>query len=84
MTSDEKWTHLAKLEDELLLGGVILSEWTTFLVRDADTAFCAGANLSAILSAQAAMDAHLRYEYFPARSSRSLSFAELVQKAPID
>ena len=42
MTEDERWAHLVALDDELLKGGVIHSEWCTFIVRDADTAFAGG------------------------------------------
>jgi uncharacterized protein (DUF952 family) len=62
-TTDARWTLLLEWDEELLLGGVILSERSTFLVQDADRAFCAGADLAALFAAQAAMESHLRYEY---------------------
>ncbi len=49
MTEEKKWDYIGKLDDKLLVGGVMLSEWSTFLIKDADTAFCSGANLAAIL-----------------------------------
>ncbi len=45
MTADERWALLIALDDELLRGGVILSEWCAFIVREADTAFANGAHL---------------------------------------
>ena len=51
MTEDERWAHLIVLDDELLKGGVILAEWCSFIVRDADTAFAGGAHLAALLTA---------------------------------
>jgi hypothetical protein len=61
-TEADRWGYLISLEDELLLGGVILSEWCTFISCEADTAFALGANLSAILTAVAAIETHLRAE----------------------
>lgn len=50
-------------DEELLKGGVVLSEWSAFLVQDADMAFCAGADLAALFAACAAIESHLRFEY---------------------
>lgn len=72
---------LAQWEEELLLGGVILSEWATFLACDAETAFIAGADLAALLAAQAAMEAHLRYEY--GGDSHGGGFAQLIEQSPL-
>ncbi len=63
MTQQEKWDYILALDEELLQGGVAISEWSTFLARDAETAFCSGAHLASILAAQAAIESHLRYEY---------------------
>ncbi len=84
MTPDEELLHVSALDDKYLLGGVILSEWTSFLIRDADTAFCSGANLAAILACQAAIECHLRYEYGDPSSNARLGFYDLIEKAPLD
>lgn len=34
MTHDEKLNLIINLDEELLKGGVALSEWATFLIRD--------------------------------------------------
>ena len=81
MNTEQKQAFLLALDDEYLLGGVIVSEWTTFLVRDVDTAFCSHANLSAILAAQAAIECHLRYEY--AEGGARLGFYELIEQSPL-
>jgi hypothetical protein len=83
MTSEEKWEFITKLDEELLLGGVILSEWSSFLIRDADEAFCAGAHLAAILAAQAAMECHLRHEYSSGGTQAKLGFFNLIESAPL-
>lgn len=58
MDADARWQHLIKLDDDLLKGGVMLSEWCAFIVRDVDTAFSAGAHLGCILTAVAAIETH--------------------------
>ena len=84
MTTDEKWAFLLALDDEYLLGGVMLSEWTTFLVREVDTAFCNHANLTAILAAQSAIECHLRYENSGFHAGSRLGFYELIEQSPFE
>jgi hypothetical protein len=81
MAEEDKWDFINQLDEELLQGGVILSEWSAFLIRDADTAYCAGANLAAILAAQAAIESHLRYEY--AENTKKRGFFQLIEASPI-
>ena len=80
MNEDEKWEYLLRLEDELLVGGVILSEWCVFIVREADIAFVKNAHLSAILTAMAGIETYLRSEYGGDSRER---FANLIRRAPI-
>ncbi|MFZ6815558.1 hypothetical protein ACO0K3_13890 [Undibacterium sp. Rencai35W] len=63
MTEDERRELLITLDDELLKGGVILSEWCSFIVREADTAFVKGAHLASILTAVSGIETYLRSEY---------------------
>jgi hypothetical protein len=81
--ANDRWDYINKLEDELLLGGVIISEWSAFLVQDAEEAFCSGANLAAILVSQAAIESHLRYEYASSQVHKRLSFYELIEQSPL-
>lgn len=81
MTEDERWAHLVALDKELLKGSVILSEWCTFIVRDADTAFASGAHLAAILTAVSGVETHLRSEYSKTGRER---LVELINSAEID
>lgn len=83
MTEQDKWDYIINLDEELLKGGVILSEWTAFLVKDAETAFCSGAYLSSILASQAAIECHLRYEFSYDSKFRNCSFFELINKIDI-
>lgn len=62
MTPNARVDLLLALDDELLKGGVILSEWCTFIVKDADTAFVAGAFLASILTSMSAIETYLRAE----------------------
>jgi hypothetical protein len=80
MNENEKWDFINKLDEELLVGGVILSEWSTFLIRDADTAFAAGAHLAAILTALAGIESHLKYEYGSEQRER---LVQLIDAASI-
>lgn len=83
MSEQERWDYIAELDEKLLKGGVVLSEWTTFLAKDAETAFCSGANLSSILTCQAALESHLRYEYFDVKESKGWSFYQLIEKSSL-
>lgn len=62
MTEDEKWEYLVELDETLLQGGVILSEWATFLIKSADLAFVSGAHLASIITGLAGVETHLRGE----------------------
>lgn len=84
MDEAEKWDFINDLDEELLLGGVILSEWTTFLAKDAEIAFCAGANLSAILACQAAIESHLRFDLFDPVESKGWGFYKLIEKSSLN
>jgi hypothetical protein len=84
MNYDAKWKLIVSLDERYLKGGVVLSELTASLVRDADTAFCSGAHLSSILSAQAAMECHLRYEYSSYHTGSKMGFYDLIEQSPID
>ena len=58
----DPWEYILALDEELLQGGVVVSEWSACLVRDADTCFAAGAYVAAVITGMAAVEAHLRYE----------------------
>jgi hypothetical protein len=62
MDKNERWEHLAALDDTLLKGGAILSEWCSFIIREADTAFVGGAYLASILAAVSGIETYLRSE----------------------
>lgn len=81
MTEEQKEKYIEDLDDELLKGGVILSEWTIFQAKDAEIAFCSGAYLSSILSGQAAIESHLRFDHFNENNLKRLSFFDLINKS---
>lgn len=83
MMEQQKWDYLVSLHDEFHLGGTILSEWTVFIIRDAETAFCCGADLSAILAALAAVESHLRYEYFSNQNTKGWGLSKLIDRAAL-
>lgn len=80
MNSTERDTYLLALDEELLKGGVILSEWCSEIVRQADTAFVGGADLATILTAVAATETYLRSEYATEKRQR---LAMLIDETPI-
>ena len=81
MTQDERASVLLTLEDELLKGGVIVSEWSCFITREADTAFVQGAFLASILTSVAAIETHLRFEY---GNEKQMRLAELIDCSDLD
>lgn len=81
MTPNERWAKLIELDEELLIGGVILSEWCCFIVREADAAFASGANLASILTALSGIETYLRSEYSTTGKER---LVELINSASVD
>jgi hypothetical protein len=81
MSQEERWAYLVALDEELLRGGVILSEWCSFIVREADTALVKGAHLASILTAVSAIETYLRSEYAETRKEK---LYKLIEDSPID
>ena len=81
MNEEERWAHLVALDEELLKGGVILSEWCSFVVREADTAFAKGAHLASILTAVSGIETYLRSEH--AETGKERLF-DLINQASIE
>ena len=80
MTEEERWHHLVGLDEELLKGGIVLSEWCSLIVREADTALVKGAYLAAILTAVAGIETYLRSEQGSNRNDR---LVDLINTAHI-
>jgi hypothetical protein len=80
MDAEARWNRLVALDEELLQGGVILSEWCSFIVCEADTAFANGADLASLLTAVAAIETYLRSEY---GAQRKEPLVDLIERAPI-
>lgn len=81
MNEEERWNYLVDLDEELLKGGVILSEWCSFIVREADTAFAHGAFLASILTAVSAIETYFRAEHSTRSKERLL---DLINQASIE
>ena len=81
MTESERLKYLLRLDDELLLGGVILSEWCSLIVRAADIAFIHGDHLASILTAVSGIETYLRSE---AREDGRKPLVQLIDSAAID
>lgn len=54
--------YLLNLDETMLKGSVILSEWSSLVIFEADHAFVSEANLATVLTAVAAIETHLRFE----------------------
>ena len=80
---EDRENYILKLDEELLIGGVMLSEWSTLLIKDADEAFCNGAYLATILVSQAAIESHLRFEYIDNPSAKNLGFYALIEQSSL-
>ena len=80
MKEDDRWSMLLLLDEELLKGGVILSEWCSFIVRESDKAFASGAYLASILTAVSGIETYLRAGYAQAGRER---LVDLINRAPI-
>lgn len=80
MNQDDRWTQIVALDEELLRGGVIHSEWCSFIVREADVAYAAGAHLASILTAVSGIETYLRSEYSETGKER---LVDLINRASI-
>lgn len=80
MSTAERWAYLIALDEELLKGGVIVSEWCSFIVRESDTASEGGAHLASILTAVAGIETYLRAKYAVTGKEK---LVELIEGAPI-
>lgn len=80
-TVQGSWEYLASLDEELLQGGVIISEWCAELIRQCDLAFVGKAYLGTILTAVSGAETYLRSEYSKSKHSRLF---ELINNAPIE
>ena len=81
ISEEERWGYISALDEDLLKGGVILSEWCASIVREADTAFAKGAFLASILTSVSGIETYLRSEY--SKNSKENLF-KLIDESPID
>lgn len=63
MQGEDRWKFITDLDDQLLKGGVILSEWCVYIVQESDNSFAAGLHLATVLMAMAGIETYLRSEY---------------------
>jgi predicted transcriptional regulator len=81
MTERDRWEYLNQLDEEMLKGGVILSEWCSFIVRDVDIAYANGAYLGAIITSVSGIETYLRSEY---GDSERVRLFDLINSSQID
>lgn len=80
VTEEERWRYLTELHEELLKGGVVLSEWCCFIAREAEVAYAKGAHLGCVLTAVAGIETYLRAE---CKAGPRLSLFRLLQDAEL-
>ena len=81
MNDNDRWAELVALDDELLKGGVMLSEWCSFIVRESDTAYVNDAYLASLLTAVSGIETYLRSEHSKTGKER---LVDLINRASID
>jgi hypothetical protein len=81
MEEEDRWKFLVEPDEELLKGGVLLSEWCSFIVRETDTAFTTGAHLATIITAMAGIETYLRSEYSYGGKD---TLHELIERSPLE
>ena len=81
MEVDDRMDYLTKLDEDLLKGGVMLSEWCSFIVRETDDVFVSGANLATIIIAMAGIETYLRSEY---GQDKKYTLHQLIERSRLD
>lgn len=81
MELGDRQNFLNELDERLLQGGVVLSEWCCLIVRESDLAFTSGAYLATIITALAGIETYLRSEYGN-RTKDTLQ--QLIEKSPLE
>jgi hypothetical protein len=81
MNQDERWKQIITLDEEILKGGILLSEWCIFIVRETDKAYACGAYLASILTALSGIETYLRSEYSVTGKERLVN---LINSSSID
>jgi hypothetical protein len=81
MNSEARQQLISSLDDELLIGGVVLSEWCARIVQETDKAFLSGADLATIITAVAAAETYFRAEF---GGDQKYNLHELVERSSLD
>ncbi|MDR6600218.1 hypothetical protein J2732_001201 [Achromobacter deleyi] len=76
MNMDKRLLLLNSIDEELLEGGVVLSEWCSFIIQETDIAFINGAHLATIFTAIAGIETHLRSESIAKGRNRLVQLVE--------
>jgi hypothetical protein len=79
MNESDRWNYLLRLDEEFLVGDVVLSEWCSMIVQEADKAYARGAFLASILTAVSGIETYLRSEFGGSRKR----LIHLIDEAPI-
>lgn len=75
---DDRWAYVCELDEELLKGGAVMSEWCAMIVREADLAFVGEAHLATVITAMAGIETHLRSE---SEADRRVTSFDLIEQS---
>ena len=80
MSDDGRWEWLAQLDEELLDGGVITSDFAAELIRNADLCFIHDAFVACLVMCGATIETWLREE----EGTHDKRFVELIDASDLD
>lgn len=80
MNDEEKWNYIVSLDEEVLHGGVTLSEYISELIRNADVAFVHNAYWASIITSVAAIEGCFKSESF----NKSETLRDLIDHSGLD
>lgn len=80
MIASEKLNHIVELDEELLIGGVVLDESIAELIRNADISYVNGANWSTIITSVAAIEGFIKSSC----ASKDKRFVDLIKESNFD
>ncbi len=79
--AEDRSAYILELDEAFLKGGIVLSEWCAFIVRECDYAFIAGANLATTITSLSGIETYLRSEY---EQSNGTTLYTLIEQSPIN
>lgn len=70
--NDDKWNYILEIDEDLLEGGVVLSEYSAELIRNADLSFVGEAYVACLVMCAVAIETWLRQEGYEKHKGEGL------------